>query len=345
MRAVLDSNLIISALINGAGVPARVLEAWRRGRFALVLSEDQLEELRRVTRYERLRPLITAAAACVLLNELRAHAQMLADLPHVDRSPDPADNFLLAMAQAGEADVLVETKHGSAHLASLAAPALVGEIGVLTMVSRTASIRARTRVQTVRVEGEALHRIGQENPRFLSAILAALGRRVETFNKAIGFYSHALAALREDGFGVVRKFWPPPSRRGLLLCDPSYEIKSDYERVPQLLEEALKRFATGVAAIWHPIIPRPEAHQLPKRLKALAQQAGKPWLYATLAVGGEAPKRLPGQAKAPTRLRASGVFIVNPPHTLAGQLRAALPVVTQRLGKDRHAGFQVLTQG
>jgi len=107
MRVVLDSNLIISALVNGAGVPARVLEAWRRGRFALVLSEEQLEELRRVTRYERLRPLITAAAAGVLLNELRAHAQMLSDLPHVDRSLDPADNFLLAMAQAGEADALV----------------------------------------------------------------------------------------------------------------------------------------------------------------------------------------------------------------------------------------------
>ena len=54
-----------------------------------------------------LRPLITAAAAGVLLNELRAHALMLSDLPHVDRSPDPADNFLLAMAQAGEADALV----------------------------------------------------------------------------------------------------------------------------------------------------------------------------------------------------------------------------------------------
>lgn len=107
MRVVLDSNLIISALINGAGVPLGVLEAWRRGRFALVLSEEQLEELRRVTRYERLRPLITAAAAGVLLNELRAHAQMLSDLPHVDRSRDPADNFLLAMVQAGEADVLV----------------------------------------------------------------------------------------------------------------------------------------------------------------------------------------------------------------------------------------------
>ncbi len=107
MRVVLDSNLIISALITGVGVPARVLEAWRRGRFHLVLSEEQLEELRRVMRYERVRPLISSQAAGVLLNELRAHAHMLADLPHVDRSPDPADNFLLAMAQAGEADVLV----------------------------------------------------------------------------------------------------------------------------------------------------------------------------------------------------------------------------------------------
>jgi uncharacterized protein len=107
MRVVLDSNLIIGALINGTGIPAGVLEAWRRGRFALVLSEEQIEELRRVTRYERLRPLITAAAAGVLLNELRAHAVMLSDLPHVDCSPDPADNFLLAMAQAGEADALV----------------------------------------------------------------------------------------------------------------------------------------------------------------------------------------------------------------------------------------------
>jgi uncharacterized protein len=107
MRIVLDSNLIISALITGTGVPARVLDAWRRGRFDLVLSSEQLDELRRVTRYERLRPLISSSAAGVLLNELRAHAHMVSDLPHVDRSPDPFDNFLLAMALAGAADVLV----------------------------------------------------------------------------------------------------------------------------------------------------------------------------------------------------------------------------------------------
>ena len=107
MRVVLDSNLIVSALISETGLPAQLLGAWRRDRFDLVLSKEQLEELRRVTRYERLRPWITPSAAGVLLNELRAHAQMLSDLPEVDRSPDPADNFLLAMAQAGQVEYLV----------------------------------------------------------------------------------------------------------------------------------------------------------------------------------------------------------------------------------------------
>jgi len=80
MGVVLDSNLIASALIAGAGVPARVPEARHRGRFRLVLSEEQLEELRRVTRYERVRPMISSQAAGILLNELRVHAHMLADL-------------------------------------------------------------------------------------------------------------------------------------------------------------------------------------------------------------------------------------------------------------------------
>lgn len=107
MRVVLDSNIIVSALINGRGNPARVLDAWRRRRFELLTSEEQLEELRRVTRYERLRPLINPAAAGVLVNTLRTQAKVLTSLHAVDRSPDPGDNFLLAMLEAGEAEYLV----------------------------------------------------------------------------------------------------------------------------------------------------------------------------------------------------------------------------------------------
>ncbi|MFO0490402.1 MAG: 23S rRNA (adenine(2030)-N(6))-methyltransferase RlmJ, partial [Curvibacter sp.] len=146
-----------------------------------------------------------------------------------------------------------------------------------------------------------------------------------------------VAVLREDGFDCVTKFLPPPSRRALLLCDPSYEVKTDYARVASLVTQALKRFATGCYAVWYPIIPRPEAHDLPRRLKTLATKAGKPWLHATLTVKSS---KMPvaDDAKRPG-LPASGMFIINPPHTLKGLLQPALPQLVQRLGQDRNAAF------
>ncbi|MDA8453564.1 23S rRNA (adenine(2030)-N(6))-methyltransferase RlmJ [Acidovorax sp. GBBC 3334] len=146
-----------------------------------------------------------------------------------------------------------------------------------------------------------------------------------------------VAVLHEDGFEGIRKFLPPPSRRGLVLCDPSYEIKSDYGRVQDMLAEALRRFATGTYAVWYPIIPRPEAHDLPKRLKTLAVRAGKPWLHATLTVksskitaGADGTQRRPG-------LPASGMFLVNPPFTLKAALQPALPQMAKLLAQDEHA--------
>ena len=79
-----------------------------------------------------------------------------------------------------------------------------------------------------------------------------------------------VAVLHEDGFEGIKKFLPPPARRALVLCDPSYEIKSDYAKVLDMAADSLKRFATGTYAFWYPIIPRPEAHDLPRRLKTLA---------------------------------------------------------------------------
>ena len=73
-------------------------------------------------------------------------------------------------------------------------------------------------------------------------------------------------------------------KRALVLCDPSYEIKTDYARVTAMVADALKRFATGTYAVWYPIIPRPEAHDVPRKLKTLATKAGKSWLNATLTV-------------------------------------------------------------
>ena len=154
-----------------------------------------------------------------------------------------------------------------------------------------------------------------------------------------------VAVLPTDGFEGWRKFLPPPARRALLLCDPSYEIKSDYGKVLDLATEGMKRFPTGTYAIWYPLIARPEAHDLPRRLKTLATKNGKSWLHATLTVKAGKIKELPDGKVVRPGLPASGMFLINPPHTLKGALAPALPQLVARLGQDQHAAFTLESGG
>jgi putative PIN family toxin of toxin-antitoxin system len=85
----------------------RLITAWRRGAFTLVSAELQFDELRRATRYPKIRERLRPALAGSLVNELRGVAEVVGKLPAVDLSPDPFDNFPLAIAEAGQADYLV----------------------------------------------------------------------------------------------------------------------------------------------------------------------------------------------------------------------------------------------
>jgi putative PIN family toxin of toxin-antitoxin system len=160
MKIILDTNILCSALICPGGFPDQLYRAWREKRFVLITSEEQLEELRRVTRYPRVRRFIEPAAAGTMHNELRHLAVLLTDLPTVDRSPDPADNFLLAMAQAGDADFLVTgDKHDLLDIGTFQKTAIVtarqmtGQLGRKRKVGgarspgKTQKRRGRTRVQ------------------------------------------------------------------------------------------------------------------------------------------------------------------------------------------------------
>ena len=154
-----------------------------------------------------------------------------------------------------------------------------------------------------------------------------------------------VAILREDGFEGLKKFLPPPSRRALVLCDPSYEVKNDYGRVLDMVADALLRFATGTYAVWYPIIPRPEAHDLPRKLKTLANKAGKPWLNAALTVkSSKLTHNAAGEIERPG-LPASGMFIINPPHTLKAALQGALPQMVDALAQDQNASFSLESGG
>ena len=153
-----------------------------------------------------------------------------------------------------------------------------------------------------------------------------------------------IAVLQEDGFEGIKKFLPPPAKRALVLCDPSYELKTDYARVLDMVEDALKRFPTGVYAVWYPIIPRPEAHDLPRRLKTMAVKAGKSWLHATLTVKSSKVSGVAMGEKRPG-LPASGMFVINPPFTLKAEMQKALPQMAELLAQDRNATHSLESGG
>ena len=158
-----------------------------------------------------------------------------------------------------------------------------------------------------------------------------------------------ISVAQVDGFSALPPLLPPPARRALVLIDPSYEMKSDCARVATCVDESLKRFATGCYLVWYPVIARAEAHDLPKRLKTLAQRAHRPWLSATFSIGQSeqhtSAVALPGERASRPGLTASGLFALNPPHTLEPALRAVLPQLLQRLGRGRGQAFVVDSGG
>jgi putative PIN family toxin of toxin-antitoxin system len=107
MRVVLDTNILLSALINRHGTPAQLIAGWRERRYDLLTSTEQLIELGDVARRPVLRARIVPSTVGRLIRDLRKLADVLTRLPAVERSADPADNFLLAMAEAGNANYLV----------------------------------------------------------------------------------------------------------------------------------------------------------------------------------------------------------------------------------------------
>lgn len=112
MRVVLDTNILVSALISAAGKPAAIYSAWEDGRFTLLCCAEHLEEIRATLQKPRVAVLITPYTAGRLVNQIKRLAEDVGPLPRVIRSPDPNDDFLLAMSQAGKADYLVTGDKG-----------------------------------------------------------------------------------------------------------------------------------------------------------------------------------------------------------------------------------------
>ena len=94
MRVVLDTNILISALLVQRGNPAVIYRAWQEGFFTLLTCAGQLDELRATLRKPAVATRIKPYRAGRLVNQIKELAKNIRSLPRVKRSPDPTDDFL-----------------------------------------------------------------------------------------------------------------------------------------------------------------------------------------------------------------------------------------------------------
>ena len=132
----------------------------------------------------------------------------------------------------------------------------------------------------------------------------------------------------QDGFAGLKALLPPPPKRAVVLIDPPYEDKSDYQRVVEAIKDSLERFAIGTFLIWYPLLQRPEPKQM---LGKLTRLQPKSWLHVELQV----QKPMLGGFG----MHGSGLFIINPPWTLPKILSEAMPTLVKILAQNEGADF------
>ena len=137
-----------------------------------------------------------------------------------------------------------------------------------------------------------------------------------------------IKVMCEDGYKGLLSILPPASRRGLILIDPSYELKTDYEKVVETVIKAHKKFSTGTYAIWYPVVERKRIERLESRLK---ESGIKKIQRFELAIAED------GRGKGMT---AAGMIVVNPPWKLLEKMSELLPKLVNVLGEDDNAFFK-----
>jgi 23S rRNA (adenine2030-N6)-methyltransferase len=181
------------------------------------------------------------------------------------------------------------------------------------------AVRAEnTGKQLVRYPGspQLVRRLIRDQDRLLLSELH--GSDFESLHQLFAGDKH-VNVFKEDGLERLIKKLPPIQRRGLVLIDPSYEVKSDFTKVVEALHSAHRQFATGVYVLWYPIIDRAVTDKMLQRLKAtnIPKQ-----LHIEHSVSADSGLR---------GMTGSGMLFINPPWQLQSQAEALLPWLNQVL--------------
>lgn len=125
----------------------------------------------------------------------------------------------------------------------------------------------------------------------------------------------------QDGLKGMLALLPPKTRRGLILIDPSYEVKSEYDHIFDAAVKAYKKFATGIFAIWYPVVDRRKIENLENKF---VLSGIKNIQRFELGVSADSNER---------GMTSSGLFVINPPWTLFDKMSKVLPKLSQILSE------------
>ncbi|MBI0061592.1 23S rRNA (adenine(2030)-N(6))-methyltransferase RlmJ [Gilliamella sp. M0320] len=135
--------------------------------------------------------------------------------------------------------------------------------------------------------------------------------------------------LREDGFAQLKSKLPPESRRGIVLIDPSYEIKDDYQKIPKALLEAYKRFATGIYLIWYPVVSRTQTQKMIDEIVNLGIKKISQFEFAIKPDNNQ------------KGMTASGMIVINPPWKLQQQMQTIMPWLKSTLDTEKMGNYLI----
>jgi len=127
---------------------------------------------------------------------------------------------------------------------------------------------------------------------------------------------------QNDGYQGVLGLVPPPSRRGVVLIDPPYELKEDYNKAVKTIIKAYAKFATGTYILWYPVVKRELVEQM---RYTFSKSAVKNVLQVEFCLENDTDEY---------GMTGTGLFIVNPPWQLTEQLEEILPFMKSKLGTD-----------
>ena len=140
---------------------------------------------------------------------------------------------------------------------------------------------------------------------------------------------HQAKLFKSDGFASLKALLPPPTRRAVIFMDPPYEIKTDYLKVVDALEEGLARFAEGVYVVWYPILTRGDHVRMLESLRKLSEKT----LNIAMTVQEPDEKGF--------GMLGSGLFVINPPWTLKTTMATVMPYLIEKLAQYPGASYEI----